>query len=297
MLGTTCAQKAHYSATCTVVGLKESSSQLEIRASVSGRKLSGLKSHLVSGARRVILLNDISGSMAPQGEQDISIGAVRDFAELAPIDYQLALINFNDQPHLDIGLGSVNEFRNAFNMPDLQARLKPHGATALMDAVIAGLDHLAQTGSRDGDAIVILSDGLDNASSVRASELRRRVAAAHARLFLLTLRSATGPGGSHSPFDVYEIVSASGGLVAMPRAINQWMVDRPGDEGMITPKFDPKTIREKIEWIFIFVQQAERLDFDLDSPVTSPTSLKVNMTTTDHKRNSIRYACPATLAP
>src|SRR4051812_12531192 len=184
MFGAGHAQTTHYSATCTVASLNESSSKLEIAASVSGRKLTGLRSHLAKGTRRVVLLNDISGSMMPQGFQDISVGAIRSFMELAPLDYQLALIDFSDQPRLDISLTSLDAFRDAFNKPDMQAKLRPHGRTALLDSVVAALDHLAQTGSNDGDAIVIFSDGMDNASRISGSDLQKRVAAAHVRLFL-----------------------------------------------------------------------------------------------------------------
>jgi len=93
------------------------------------------------------------------------------------------------------------------------------------------------------------------------------------------------------------MVNSSGGFVAMTLAKNQSMVDRIGDEEMIKPKFDSKTIRERLEWIFIFVQQAERLDFDLDAPITSPRNLKVKMATADHKKDSLLYACPGVLAP
>ena len=65
------------------------------------------------------------------------------------------------------------------------AAVPPGGQTALHDAVIAGLDHLAAA-DRQKHVLVVLSDGEDNASRQREDEMLRRAEQSNALIYAVS---------------------------------------------------------------------------------------------------------------
>ena len=72
------------------------------------------------------------------------------------------VVNFNEKVYQ--GLPSAIQFTNDVDqIRSALLRTAPVGLTALYDALAVGIEHL-KTGTRDRKALVVLSDGGDNAS-------------------------------------------------------------------------------------------------------------------------------------
>jgi Ca-activated chloride channel family protein len=70
------------------------------------------------------------------------------------------VVNFNDDYYLD----TVHDFTSDIEeMKDALERIDARGSTALYDAVIGSLDHLKK-GSKDKKVLLVVTDGVDNAS-------------------------------------------------------------------------------------------------------------------------------------
>jgi VWFA-related protein len=70
------------------------------------------------------------------------------------------VVNFNDDYYLD----TVHDFTSDIEeMKDALERIDARGSTALYDAVIGSLDHLKK-GSKDKRVLLVVTDGVDNAS-------------------------------------------------------------------------------------------------------------------------------------
>jgi Ca-activated chloride channel homolog len=106
------------------------------------------------------LVIDSSSSMRTR--RDGVTAAATAFASVShPLD-ELFTVNFNEAVWL--GLPPAVVFANDINeLHRALAAAPARGMTALYDAVIAALDHL-QRGSRDRKALIVVSDGGDNAS-------------------------------------------------------------------------------------------------------------------------------------
>src|SRR5712691_9263285 len=92
-------QSTYYSMLCSLT--RESNNPavslagIHLEIGVHARKASGIKISLSEGPRRIMILQDISGSMSYLNAQKLSIAAVKDFAESAPATDQLGLVDFN----------------------------------------------------------------------------------------------------------------------------------------------------------------------------------------------------------
>jgi Ca-activated chloride channel family protein len=113
------------------------------------------------------LIVDHSGSMRPK-LLDVA-SASRLFVEASRGDDEMFIVNFNETPRL--GLPPAIPFTNR---PDLLERAisgsPASGQTALYDATLEGLKRL-ERGKHEKKAIIVISDGADNASSHTMAQL------------------------------------------------------------------------------------------------------------------------------
>jgi VWFA-related protein len=107
------------------------------------------------------LLIDSSGSMHPHRERIIS--ATEAFVEESHPEDEIFALAFNErvQPALPPGTPFTNDTRLLRRA--LEGSIGSRGRTALYDAIAAGLDY-SRKGSRVRKALIVLSDGADNAS-------------------------------------------------------------------------------------------------------------------------------------
>jgi Ca-activated chloride channel family protein len=104
------------------------------------------------------LVIDNSGSMRDKVAQVRT--AALTFVKVSNPNDETFVVNFNDEYYLD----TVHDFTNDINeLKDALDRIDSRGSTGLYDALIGSLDHLKK-GHKDKKVLVVISDGLDNAS-------------------------------------------------------------------------------------------------------------------------------------
>ena len=156
------------------------------------------------------LLIDESQSMGPKRNEVLSAAGTL-IAESNPQD-EIFVLNFNDT----VRRGLPDDQLFSSNIDQLRAALYrgvPMGRTALYDAVYDGLTQL-ELGHRDKKALVLISDGGDNASHRRRQEVYDKLDRSLATVYAVGLYDANDP--DRSPGLLKHLASVSGGRAFFP---------------------------------------------------------------------------------
>ena len=127
------------------------------------------------------LIIDNSGSMASKKEDVVT--AALAFIGASQHDDEIFVVDFNRRAWL--ALPAAVPFTS--NVSELRAALletRAEGTTALYDAVELSLDHL-RNGSRQRKALVLLSDGGDNASAASLDQVLRKAQQSSATIYCI----------------------------------------------------------------------------------------------------------------
>ena len=127
------------------------------------------------------LVIDNSGSMSNK-RRDV-VTAALEFIGASQHDDEMFIVDFNRKPWL--GLPDSMPFTN--NVSELRAALlqtRTEGTTALYDALELSLNHL-KDGTRQRKALVLLSDGGDNASVVKLDDVLRMAQQSSATIYCI----------------------------------------------------------------------------------------------------------------
>ena len=160
------------------------------------------------------LLIDSSGSMAPV--RDRVIAATTAFVESSnPNDEVFALV-FDDhvRPVLNRSTPFTDDVRVLLRA--LGDVFVPTGRTALYDAIESGLRYVRQ-GSRDRQALVVLSDGGDNASHAEFAGTLAATQASNAIVYTVALIAPSDD--TADPARLAKFADTSGGLAFAPNDI------------------------------------------------------------------------------
>jgi Ca-activated chloride channel family protein len=158
------------------------------------------------------LIIDDSGSMRPK-LQDV-VTAVKALAESSNPDDELFAFAFNDGVRDAV---PDRRFLLASEEAALAAALSsllPQGRTALYDALIAGLDRLEE-GSRPRKALVLISDGGDNASRATLEHVLARARESSAAIYTIGIFNEDDL--DQNPRVLKELANETGGERFLPR--------------------------------------------------------------------------------
>jgi VWFA-related protein len=161
---------------------------------------------------------DTSGSMGPKLRRSKAAAAA--FFQTANPNDEFFLVEFNDQPRLAVPLTrDCEEIQNQLTFTQSKGR------TSLLDAVMLAL-HEVKKSKRNRKALLIISDGGDNASRYTEGEVRNRVRESDILIYAIgvfepfggrgrTPEESAGPGlltdiseqtgGRHFPSDTIEL--------------------------------------------------------------------------------------------
>ena len=142
---------------------------------------------------RVALVVDISGSISNRFKYEQG-SAIEFFKKiLRPSIDKALIIGFDEKIHVEQDLTN--------NVDDLKAavhRLKPHGETALYDAVIVAADRLrAESEKGTRKVIVLISDGDSNSGRAIMADAQQAALRAEAPIFTLSTNDVQTNGYSH----------------------------------------------------------------------------------------------------
>jgi VWFA-related protein len=158
------------------------------------------------------LIIDSSGSMLDK-RADVVNAAIA-FAAASNTADEMFVVSFNE--HASLGLPPSMPFTND---PDqMRAALlstAPAGMTALYDALAVGIEHL-KAGTRDRKALVVLSDGGDNASRLRLDDVRQLAQQSSATIYTIGFYDDTDV--DRNPGVLKSIAESSGGRAYYPES-------------------------------------------------------------------------------
>jgi Mg-chelatase subunit ChlD len=255
-------------------------------------------------SRRVVILIDVSGSMTTSTGLEASTEFANELIRSASPLVSFGLLTFTDrvQDRVDFSLDR-KPFRD--ELTKLQttnwSRLKGIRKTAWLDALMQALRFLEP--ARRGDAICILTDGLDNASTSRPRDVREALSASGARLFNLLVSDMAwfGPH-AHATEEIGQLeklqplVAASGG---------DSLATGTNDNPVLSDPNYPRAITgDRRQAILSFARLVAQeigefydLEIKLPSPLTKPQGWKLEVVDARGKTNNrLRVLYPRQLA-
>jgi Ca-activated chloride channel homolog len=159
------------------------------------------------------ILLDESASMIPKRNEVLS--AAETFVlESNPQD-ELFVLHFSDS--VVRGLPEGTDFSSS--IPQLRSALRrvvPMGKTALYDAIIAGL-HQLEGAKREKKALLVISDGGDNASLNKRTEMLDRLERNIATVYTIGLFTPGEP--DQNPAILRQVAQISGGEAWFPQSV------------------------------------------------------------------------------
>jgi Ca-activated chloride channel homolog len=158
------------------------------------------------------LIVDNSGSMADKRAEVID-AALAFVAASNPRD-EMFVVNFNEHAYMGLPVPFTSDARQ-IHAALLQR--PPTGLTALYDALALGIDHL-KAGTRDRKALVVLSDGGDNASRRSLDEVLLNARQSNATIYTIGIYDEVDR--DKDPRTLRKIADLSGGRAYFPRALD-----------------------------------------------------------------------------
>lgn len=159
------------------------------------------------------LVVDHSGSMRAK-LADVVVAA-RSFVRLSRPDNEIFVVNFNED--VTFGLSAPAKFTS--RPEELESAIHRTGAkgqTALYDAIVAALRQL-RAGSRDKQALIVISDGGDNASTATLDTVLRLAARSNAAIYTIGIFDERDK--DRNPAVLRRLARATGGEAFIPNRL------------------------------------------------------------------------------
>jgi len=159
------------------------------------------------------LVLDNSGSMGPKRSEVIA--AALAFANSSNPQDQMFVINFNE--YVSFGLPANLPFTDQTAKLQLAlSRFNANGETALYDALAVALEHLKK-GIRDKKVLIVVSDGGDNASKYKLSQILALAGQSNAIIYAIGIYTDEDP--DQNPSALRQLAKATGGEAFFPQTI------------------------------------------------------------------------------
>jgi Ca-activated chloride channel family protein len=167
-----------------------------------------------NGPATVGLIIDNSGSMSDK-QMDVARAALA-FTVASNSGDEIFVVNFNENAYLSLP-NSIRFTNDSNQIRSAILRKAPAGLTALYDALALGIGYL-KTGTRDRKALVVLSDGGDNASSQRLGDVLQMAQVSSATIYTIGIYDEADP--DRNPRVLRKIASVSGGRAYFPKSVS-----------------------------------------------------------------------------
>jgi Ca-activated chloride channel family protein len=161
------------------------------------------------------LIIDNSGSM--YRKRAVVAKAAVAFAESSNVEDEMFVVNFNEKVYR--GLPREIQFTNDIDqIRSALLRTAPVGLTALYDALAVGIEHL-KNGTRYRKALVVLSDGGDNASRRTLDDVLQIAQQSSATIYSIGIYDETN--SDRNPNVLRKIARLSGGRAYFPDSLDE----------------------------------------------------------------------------
>jgi Ca-activated chloride channel family protein len=140
------------------------------------------------------------------------VAAVSSFTHSSNPQDEMFVVDFNDDVSIELMKGKA--FSNdAKELGEALTAVSARGRTALYDAVSEGLHHL-QYGHKEKKALVIISDGGDNASHLKYAQVLKQARETQALIYSIAL---VGGDEEENPELLRRLCKDTGGIAYFPR--------------------------------------------------------------------------------
>jgi len=161
------------------------------------------------------LIVDHSRSMAPN-LQEVA-GAVSAFAQSSNSQDEMFVVDFNDDVSVELMNGKA--FSNdPKELAKAVSSVRARGRTALYDAVAEGIVHL-QLGHWDKKALIVVSDGGDNASQHKSSEVLALAQRSQVVIYSIGLVDPNEENEEENPDALRRLSKETGGIAFFPMSL------------------------------------------------------------------------------
>ena len=168
------------------------------------------------------LVIDNSGSMRNKRERVNSAALV--FVREGNPEDETFIVNFDDDAYLEQDFtGSIG------NLIDTLENVDTRGETALNDAIYLSLEHVEANGRMDKKAVLVVSDGEDNASKFGFNRVMERLREAEVTVYVIGLLELNDQRGglfrrspsSRAKRELREIAESTGGQAYFPESLDE----------------------------------------------------------------------------
>jgi Ca-activated chloride channel homolog len=160
------------------------------------------------------LLIDNSGSMRTLRARVETAALV--FVRASNPDDEVFVVNFADKPRLDVPMtGDLGAIEAGI------ARVDSIGGTALLDAVEFSERYLRDHAMRDRRALVIVTDGKDNASATTLKQIQAAAERTDTTVYGVGLFADEGASSKQGRKELEDLTARTGGVAYFPAAIDQ----------------------------------------------------------------------------
>ena len=165
------------------------------------------------------LIIDNSGSMRTRraGVEAASLALVKD----SNPDDEVFVVNFNDEAFLDLP-NKRNFTNNIQEMEEALTRIDSRGGTAMRDAIRMSIDHLREKANRDKKVLVVVTDGVDNASIINQEALVKAAQQSGVLLYAVgLLEDEDKSGANKAKRELTALAEATGGETYFPKDVSE----------------------------------------------------------------------------
>ena len=148
---------------------------------------------------------DNSGSMRARRTEVES--AALTFAGASNPRDEMFVVNFADTPHVDVPLTSDIQALDAGI-----ARVDSIGGTALFDAVDLAERYLNDRAKQDRRALLVITDGNDNASTTRVERVRKLAEQSNIAIYVIGLPHDNASRARHARRELDDLTEGTGGM-------------------------------------------------------------------------------------
>jgi Ca-activated chloride channel homolog len=158
---------------------------------------------------------DDSGSMSNKRSR-VEAAALEMVKSSNPQD-EVFIVNFNDDAFLDVPF--TNDLHK---MQQGLARIDSRGGTAMRDAISMSLDYERKSAKKDKKALLVITDGNDNASTISLEKVVARANQSDTLIYAIGLFTEEEKHeASKARRALRELTSATGGLAFYPKEVTE----------------------------------------------------------------------------
>ncbi len=163
----------------------------------------------------ICIVVDNSGSMR---EKRLRVAAAAmTFVKTSNPQDEVCIVNFNEDYYLDRDFTS-----NPDDLKDALEKIDSRGGTAFYDSLIASMDHLRDSGRKVKKVLLVVTDGVDNASRSTLEQTERAAHESDVVIYTIGLFSdERGRDVKRAKRALDTISEASGGLAFFPNDVHE----------------------------------------------------------------------------